>query len=903
MIISTIIPVYNVEKFLKETIQSVLSQDIGFRENVELILVNDESTDSSEKICLEYLRRYPQNIKYIKQENAGVSAARNNGLKHAKGKYVHFLDSDDIVSKNAYSRAIEILEANEEKIDLSAFRVEFFDGRLGEHPLNYKFTQGTRIVNLTEEPTAVILHVSSCLIRRNSIRQGFDSSIKISEDMKFLAELVTQKMAYGVVSEATYYYRKRRKGGSAIDTAKDNISYYTVTPVKVYHYLLDTLKKTKNRPNIYAQYAVAYDLQWRLRQSTQSVLTKVQVKEYINQIHLAIKKINPEVFLHQKELSIAQLEYIFGIKYGENIPSDLINELKHRSRYAQPTIFLFFLEKLDNNTLRIEGRLSSASSFHEVKIVTDRKFTNKLQYVDTSHYETRFLHDRVSGGYVFKVDIPADKIKDSIEFTNFNNVLPIVPRRQSKIPHARFGYRKLNDLLIINKVNQLQVLSYTKIKHTFYGTLWMVRILIAVKAMESAKQLIVMARSSRKRSVRATDVLRVVVAPIYRLVNNSITILYRLLYILVRPSKQIWIISDRPFSGGDNGEAFNAYLDARGNSKINAYFAISKKAKDYRQLRKKYKNVINNNGLRYKLLFLRSSKVISSQADDFVINPFGARVEHLYDLFSFDFIFLQHGILRNDLSSWLNRYNKNIRLFITSAKKEYQSILDYDYGYEEKNVLLSGMPRFDLLQNNPQKKIILAPTWRHNLSVESNNNTGIRPYNPTFKHSAYFTFFNTLINHPVLQDSMKEYGVIGEFYLHPLLNSQVNDFNENDSFKMMHFPYNYKKAFEEGSLLITDYSSVFFDFAYLRKPVIYTQFDKDVYYESQMYDPGYMDDARDGFGPVAEDIETAVEEIVASIKSGFKISDKYLRRINDFYAWHDTKNSQRVYDAILEMDS
>ena len=98
--ISLIIPVYNVADYLEETIRSVTNQSIGFEDNIELILVNDGSTDSSEEICLRYAEKYPDNVRYFAQENKGVSAARNLGLDNACGEYVCFVDGDDLLEKD-----------------------------------------------------------------------------------------------------------------------------------------------------------------------------------------------------------------------------------------------------------------------------------------------------------------------------------------------------------------------------------------------------------------------------------------------------------------------------------------------------------------------------------------------------------------------------------------------------------------------------------------------------------------------------------------------------------------------------------------------------------------------------------------------------------------------------------
>ena len=92
-----------------------------------------------------------------------------------------------------------------------------------------------------------------------------------------------------------------------------------------------------------------------------------------------------------------------------------------------------------------------------------------------------------------------------------------------------------------------------------------------------------------------------------------------------------------------------------------------------------------------------------------------------------------------------------------------------------------------------------------------------------------------------------------------------------------------------------------FDFAYLKKPVIYTQFDLDTFYAEHLYEKGYFDYERDGFGPVCFDYESSVNEIVKYIQNDCKMEDKYIQRINRFYTFTDKNNCKRVYDEILKM--
>lgn len=115
MKVSIIIPIYNTEKYLKECIDSVLNQTMS---DYEIILINDGSTDNSEKIALEYSKKY-SNVYLINQENKGQGAARNIGIKESSGEYIYFLDSDDMIKQNLLATCVKKMD--EEKLDIICF--------------------------------------------------------------------------------------------------------------------------------------------------------------------------------------------------------------------------------------------------------------------------------------------------------------------------------------------------------------------------------------------------------------------------------------------------------------------------------------------------------------------------------------------------------------------------------------------------------------------------------------------------------------------------------------------------------------------------------------------------------------------------------------------------------------
>ena len=124
--ISVIVPVYNTEKYIKKCLDSLINQTM---KNIEIIVVNDGSNDHSEEIIKDYENKYPEMVKYYKKENGGLSSARNYGLEKAKGEYIAFVDSDDYIDKELFSKLDEYIDKN---IDLIKFKTikKYQDGKI-----------------------------------------------------------------------------------------------------------------------------------------------------------------------------------------------------------------------------------------------------------------------------------------------------------------------------------------------------------------------------------------------------------------------------------------------------------------------------------------------------------------------------------------------------------------------------------------------------------------------------------------------------------------------------------------------------------------------------------------------------------------------------------------------------
>jgi len=207
-IISVILPIYNGEEFLNRCIDSIISQTYR---NIELILINDGSTDNTKRICEEYARNDIR-IKVINKENEGVSKARNIGIKQSKGKYITFIDADDWIDNNAYENAIKVME--EKNVDILKFSYMREYGRIKKY-YNYIIDKNTVILKKDYDnkiypymfSTYDMSSVCLTIFKREKIGNlEFDLNLKYGEDFLFITQAILRTESIYVLPNAYYHY-------------------------------------------------------------------------------------------------------------------------------------------------------------------------------------------------------------------------------------------------------------------------------------------------------------------------------------------------------------------------------------------------------------------------------------------------------------------------------------------------------------------------------------------------------------------------------------------------------------------------------------------------------------------------------------------------------------------------
>ncbi|EAK4859163.1 glycosyltransferase, partial [Campylobacter coli] len=356
------------------------------------------------------------------------------------------------------------------------------------------------------------------------------------------------------------------------------------------------------------------------------------------------------------------------------------------------------------------------------------------------------------------------------------------------------------------------------------------------------------------------------------------------------PKSNIWLLMDRDYEADDNAEHLYRYI-MQNHPEREIVFALRKESLDWERLEKEGFNLVEFGSLEFERIIKKASKVISSHADGYLTRYITSKQQ---------FIFLQHGVIPNDLSKWLN--SKKIDLFVTSTKAEYKSIAnDYNrYKFGKKEVALIGLARHDvLLKNNKSdtKQILIMPTWRVNI-VGASINSGARELKENFKQSEYFQKWNSLLNSDNLKKLCKLYSYTIVFNPHPNIMPYLKEFNLPSYIKIANQDESLQVLFCNSSLMITDYSSVAFEMAYLNKPVLYYQFDQEDFFSSHTLQKGYFDYRKNGFGPVVEKEENLLKELENLLQDNCRVFGVYKDNIDSTFAFKDGKCCERIYKVI-----
>lgn len=866
-LISLVVPMYGVERYLSDFLDSLSQQQT---DSLEVIFVDDGSPDASGSLVSNWLeaggRVY---ARLIRQENAGLSGARNAGLAAASGVWISFPDPDDILGPDYLTLVAATLARVSGDVDIVATPLITFVEQTGEqkdsHPLRGLFKGGPRVIRLSESPNTLKIHANSSFLRRAVLeRHGlqFDEQIRPNfEDtaliMRYLALASDPTLA--TVPSAKYLYRTRADASSLVASSWTNPAKYTVVPERGW---LDTLAFIEDQLGYvprWAQNIVLYDASWYFKNDAK--------------IHSPSKSLDAQTkteFLSIFERVLAYVDTISIYAYRVSPLSYEIRNVMAALKGELPDLRQVFVQRIDDALGLVQLRYDYFGQRPEEVIrVADRTIASQWSKDRAvTYYDRTAYHER-------------------LVWVEYGESLTIALNGHPQVIHPGPGHTP-NWTLPLNDAAQFGIrrpLNSTLQLPSAVGTGRIERVIRRARSEYERRR----AQIRRILQGRSPRFLR----PLDRLTAERAR---------KNPRYQnAWVFMDRDTQAQDNAEHLYRWVMTH-HPEVNAWFALSTSSPDWKRLREEGFRLVAHGSSEHTRLLLAADHLLSSHVDHYVVAPLNTK---RFGVPRWSYTFLQHGVTVGDISRWLN--GKPIRRIISASRSEHDAFIadGTPYVFTEHEAALTGFPRHDALLHIAQStdsgsdSILIVPTWREHLLGPQSGKGNFRALADSFLDSAYFNSWHEFLRSDDLAGLAKRTGKRIVFLPHPNLEPHLDAWSLPPHVqKQTYAGSNIQEVIASASVLITDYSSIAFDAAYLGTPIVYFQFDRSDFYASHPHRPGYFSADRDGFGPVVENVQGALTATTAALEAPHEWIE-YRDRAEAFFAYRDGGACERVFKSVL----
>lgn len=398
----------------------------------------------------------------------------------------------------------------------------------------------------------------------------------------------------------------------------------------------------------------------------------------------------------------------------------------------------------------------------------------------------------------------------------------------------------------------------------------------------------------------STKLKEVSVGDLFHIVLFLLALIPAKIYQIKR--KNLWLICENKNEARDNGYWLFKYI-TENHPECDVVYAINPNCKDHKKVEKLGKTISYGTFIHW-IYYLAARVNISSQKNG---KP-NAAVCYLLEVYGIrknKRVFLQHGITQNDVS-FVHYENSKFSLVITTTARETEYMKNH-FNYPGNEIQMAGMARFDRLyeaskeNRDNSKTLLIMPTWRSWISPPSHAKSEYTNVSQ-IRETEYYKAWNSLINSTRLKEIIESVNGKIVFYQHREMQRFRELFVSDDSLLEIVMPDtgDVQNLLINSDYLITDYSSVAFDFAYMDKELCYYQFDYDRY-RSEHYSEGYFDYQTDGFGPVSTKLDSLLDNVELFFKREYDNEKKYSIRRKEFFNLKDNENCKRNYELIKEL--
>jgi glycosyltransferase involved in cell wall biosynthesis len=899
--LSIVIPVYNAEEFIVETMNSIFAQNTKSY-NIQIILIDDGSSDRSLEICKAYQEKYPKQVVCIANNHLGVSGARNSGIRFARGKYIMFLDSDDLLQDGTIPSLIGFFDKNYDKVDIITYPIlimrdtvideehgdvesptndeeNIFINEKGEkvlrsiqqHPRNKNFEK-EGIYDVSKHP--FLSQLTMNIVVKNYINDAnkiyFNEDLAYYEDTTFITEYIMRKQSLGFCKTGGYLYRK--SNFSTIEKFTSPVDSYDLT-IEYANSQFDTYRDRKGNVPKYVQANILYELRWR----------------YFSKNFIPYHLPNEELVKWQEDIKKIMLQ----------IDDDMIFNAPLFDRYHR---YSFLRLK--------EGLIHTAQNPQELYFYHNGKLIGKEVNFETVITDISFQGDVFYLSAFLK--IPMQEDLNIRIFAYENNKRRELPTFSSSYSYHR-KREKSNEFMGFKYRLDISSLFSTKEVHFTYEingfeypikkTYFLRNRLFPFKAnINSITHNNVVIDYKKVFSFLFTPKIREDIEELNTINNEKVSkvdedlVKYRE-YAQQETKEDIWLYTDR-IGILDNGY-FQFMNDIKKNDGIQRYYIYEGNFDDIADslIGVDPKNIVEYGTDLHKELFMKAKIILFSFQGFTEYCPFSKEeYEIIKDCVKSLFVYLQHGILHAHTPWIYSREVSFIDRFVVSSEFERNNLIS-NYAYEDFEIIKTGMPRFSVstvdTERETNNKILFAPSWRSSLIKGQSGNNWIVD-EEALKNSAFYSGIKELFSSIELNKFLEDNNLYFDIKLHPIfsgLESLIDEESERIRFVQENDDIGSYYTF------ITDFSSFVFDAVYHKTPIIYYVSDYS-YFRCGNHSYSELDIPLDkGFGDLVTDVPNLVQSLSRIQENNGVPEEKYLKMMDDFYSFpKDVCNS--LYEEL-----
>lgn len=789
--------IFQVEQYLEEAIDSVLNQSIGFQENIQLILINDGSTDRCEKICIKYLKQHPLNVVYKFKQNGGLASAKNKGLSYRQGKYVSFFDPDDTLGFKTLELVYDFFEKHRNCIDFVTIPIYFFEARQGLHE-KYKYLgKRSRLIDLSKEPHNFVLSTAASFYKTECFKTSiFDERMSIGEDAKFSIALYEKNSVFGFVfsPDAHYNYRQRACGGGLID----NSSKSTNQAILLADMLIEATKDSKEDMPLYLKEIIIYIIRSRYK-------LLFELSPDIEGYQEAYRKLETLRNSLDRKFLATRSKWLDSQALKVYFASNFMMEPLHVSPQGKIMVGQYTLFTIGKTCIKIKSFHFQENEMILTAFVSDYNLDEiDLILTDCNNKETPKTRRRItSKDNPFNIKFSPSKIISNPMIYEF--------RIPFKVSTYSF-YFKIETVFKLEREIVLDQQIPFALKDNYVGAF----------------------RENKKITFSGNQIKIQDFNPCFLSYKiKSICEIYKRFnffawerFFSMQKKKYILIVDDATSLRG-NGLALAQHIKNNEPKLAKRTYLITNKKETSSKELKKIGSFALIGSLKHKFLYLNAKTIFSSSLQTTLFDSFETQNSKFYaDQLNYKFIWLPDEAIANDKSKQVNRYKPLVDRIVVSSKNETATLLNDKYFFTKNEILETGCPAFDYLIDENKKLIayFLAPekpTTRINTEtppVDAQENN--------FNFDLLSSSTNLLQNEN-LQRSLSEHGYTLQVIITPQMAQYYKHFKQYEnsciSIKKVDTIHQRRRIISEARMLITNHSDVEVEFSYLNKPIFYYQ--------------------------------------------------------------------------------